>query len=239
MRCSSHANSDCPSSDLTLRCHIVMDTLDASLNYFSYKRYHGVVSHDKRFLRFCVFRDGVQSFDPIIDRSRDLSHAVVRKFCPNPRICMQKWPKRQSHLSWDPSANSADSCDICQRLALLHCSSQPSSNVPGFYENPPRVSTGLRPTALLELPRMHAQGALILLSSLTLDYHEDGWFSQLGLELHRRKKRMFPCRANGGYTRCVSLVDLKHVPVEGEAMQLVPFATTKTLKCLTSSPSNP
>ena len=53
------------------------------------------------------------------------------------------------------------------------------------------------------------------------------------------KKRMFPCRANGGYTRCVSLVDLKHVPVEGEAMQLVPFATTKTLKCLTSSPSNP
>jgi hypothetical protein len=132
MSCSSHATSDCPSSDLTLRCHIVMDTLDASLDYFSYKRYHGVVSHDKRFLRFCVFRDGVQSFDPIIDRSRDLSHAVVRKFCPNPRICMQKWPKRQSHLSWDPSANSADSCDICQRLALLHFSSQPSSNVPCF-----------------------------------------------------------------------------------------------------------
>ena len=136
-----------------------------------------------------MFQNGVQSFDPIIDRSRDLSHSVARSFCPNPRIRMQKQSKRQNHLSWDPSANLADSCDICQRLALLHFSSQPSSNVPGFYENPPRVSTGLRSTALSwNCPAPYARArSTHPASSLTLDYHENGWLSQLGLELHRRK----------------------------------------------------
>jgi hypothetical protein len=171
-----------------------------------------------------------KSFDPIIDRSRDLSHSVVRDFCPNPRIRMQKRPKRQSHLSWDPSANLADSCDICQRLALLQFSSQLSSNIPGFDENPPRVSTGLRPTALLELPRMHAQGALILLSSPTLDYHE-GWLAQSARSgTPQEKRRRFLCRANGGYHRCVSLVDLKRASGKGKATQLVPFLRQPTLE---------
>jgi hypothetical protein len=71
-------------------------------------------------------------------------------------------------------------------------------------------------------------------SSLTLGCHEHGWVSQLGLELHRRK--MFSCRANGGYGHCVSLVDLKHVPVEGK-QRSSSFSRQPNFECLTYSPS--
>jgi hypothetical protein len=61
---------------------------------------------------------------------------------------------------------------------------------PAFTKILPESRLAFVQRLLLELPpapRMHAQGALILLPSLTLDYHENGWLSQLGLELHRRK----------------------------------------------------
>lgn len=151
-----------------------------------------------------MFRDGAQSFDPIIDRSRDLSHSVVRKFYPNPRICMQKWPKRQSHLSWDPSANSADSCDICQRLALLQFSSQPSSNVPGFTKILLESRLVFVQRLSWSCPVCTRKEHSSCFSSLTLDYHEDGLFSQLGLELHRRKKDVSLSRQRRMYLMCFS-----------------------------------
>jgi hypothetical protein len=123
------------------------------------KRYHEVVSHDKGSLRFCMFRDGVQSFDPIIDRSRDLSHSVARSFCPNPRIRMQKRSKRQSHLSWDPSANLADWVTFANDWLSSLLITAIVKRFPAFTKILPESRLAFVQRLLLELPRMHAQGA--------------------------------------------------------------------------------
>jgi hypothetical protein len=136
-----------------------------------------------------MFRDGVQSFDPIIDRSRDLSHSVARSFGPNPRIRMQNPSKRQSHLSWDPSANLADTLTFANDWLSSLLITTIVKRFPAFTKILPESRLAFVQRLLLELPRMHAQGAPILLFSSLNSFgcHENGWFSQLGLELHRRK----------------------------------------------------
>jgi hypothetical protein len=74
---------------------------------------------------------------------------------------------------------------------------------------------------------MHAQGALILLPhSPLITMRMAGSVSWVW---NSTGEKMFSLSRNGGYNRCVSLVDLKRVPVERKAKAGHLFATTKTL----------
>jgi hypothetical protein len=108
---------------------------------------------------FACFEMVFKSFDPIIDRSRDLSHSVARSFCPNPRIRMQKRSKRQSHLSWDPSANLADWVTFANDWLSSLLITAIVKRFPAFTKILPESRLAFVQRLLLELPRMHAQGA--------------------------------------------------------------------------------
>jgi hypothetical protein len=170
------------------------------------QRYHNVVSHDNGSFDFACFEMALQSFDPIIDRGRDVSHPRLRNFCPNPRIRMQNWPKSQSRISWDRSAKLADSVTLGNDWLSFSLHHTPSSNVPGFYENPPRVldwpsfngSPGIAPYATAR-----SSHPVKIVTTTTVPVRMAGSVS-CGLELDRGK--MFPMsssRANSAYNRFV------------------------------------
>jgi hypothetical protein len=145
---------------------------------------------------------------------------------------MQKRPKRQDHLSWDPSANLADfvnSATTGSPSARPHHNH--GQNVPGFTNILPTVSTGPRSTALLELPRMQTQGALHRARlALKIGGRMAGSVSSVWNSTRGADVSAVSSRANSAYNRCVPFVDVKQLPEAGlKARDASPcFATART-----------
>ena len=185
--------------------------------------HHAVVSHDVHLDGACVFRDGVLSFDPISDRSRDLSHPWYESFCPNPRIRMQKWPRSENQISWDPAANSADLVTFAndwlsfsphhnhrQTFPALRKSSQ-SLNWPSFIG-----SRGIAPYANAG-STAGATHVLHIHNDLLHTASKAGSVSWIWNSPRRQMFPTVPSRANRAYSRRDLCVDLKHLQVVFEA----------------------
>jgi hypothetical protein len=165
------------------------------LELLSGREHHDAVSHDNYSHDFACFEMVFKSFGPIIDRSRDLGHPRYEILALIHESACRSGPRGKTTSAGIRPLNLAGFVTFGNDWFSFspHHNPPHRQSVPGFYEDPPTVSTGPRPTALLELPRMQTQGAPPSCQIDHQDYRENGWRSSARVWNSSRGKDVFRC----------------------------------------------